>query len=1374
MLTKSKSMLLKSIAMIVTLIMVVCVCLTACADQSARDTAKEAKEIAEKAQTSIDDSLKDYVKKEEVSKMIEDALNKFMTGDGLTMVTNAMKSEAGSKVISDAVSAAIDEKIAGLQTEEEVKKLITDALTAPDSALNTKITEALSGYMTEESAKTLVGDALDEFLKNKINGEDGAINKALEDYKSVVSGLVEEKIGSDVSTYLKSDEAQQLIADCFSKYQADGLQNAIDAAAKIVIFDKRVNQEHWTREDKKTLDTNYKKYIQPILEVEGSSPKLDATGETSIVKLLYLITVRDQATLRTNVSAFEDVISGLESLEQAAGKVVANINELGLDINADSSFEEFVKAHISEFATDPSKLGYVIAVEENGSIYYYGDGNFAKLGELKDDVSVYRDFDLIVDTLYFDFYKVAADGSYGESLAKLVVANLADLDAVKEINDALQAIVDKFGKDYPEIVTVIPATPDDLRTEENESELNPEKRIFNGAAMLDGKLVVVNYLFFDKYQTILNTVQDSAKLTLDAIDAFHKRAGENGENITKDCKDTWAEYAAVIGAYKKYNDSRFESEVEGVKKAYEDFIKYVDEKVAAAVQTEKEAELKRLQAAYDAKLAELDKAYWAKVKNDIDPLVLKMATDYRSPIYGISINTEESVELMQWAEDFHKNYTKLLEYTVKPYEHAIENESILAAALTDLDLQFNGPDGFMAQIDEWVAPHGYVQKALDEIDARYWFSFIQEREAKRVEKALETFATDYNVKGWDVGDAQDIFHIAQKLVKKAADSIRNYTVDTTKEYPYSTALKEFMGLLDTKEDLATLLAPMEKFFDTRFTAFGDAPTIGSATAEALKVSEYVRYFKTKQNDLKGLHDLLLNNYNPDVAAGEVEGEYEPFKQEFEKIYNKVSATIADVKVVDDDYAQALADIDAAYEKAARELHLEVYRMKIERAKIKTNQEIGSILNDYYRNGSFPEMSALYGQFYKKLIPIVTEYATQKVPAYTIDQFYEGTEGMTQAEADEYACNKAVDTIKAQTAECMKALANVCYKELLIAGMSERVTDVNKFYDDTMAAATGVDGGAFVDAFKLVERLKNEIDAIVDGDAVLTITATTSTTAFTAEYKAAYDAKLAELDAAVSAFKAMLPIAIEGTNDLLEAKANNIELAEADCEGALADYANFDYMGILKSDLTKLKNNIGKVEIKIDENITVDQATLEAAIDAALTEVDDLYTQYVNDLNAYKALMDQYKANIEKLEYKKTAIINQIEVYLQTYMVGGSGRLVPTNPEIYWTSTPDVFEEGSPIEKGLRAAIAAIKSVKLEMVKDANAGTYYTPDEAFANATKKAIYNDADPDNIEFVSDGGALWMILKANIVDEVESAGKTSTGITLFLYTLNRDYLNA
>ena len=44
--SKSKSTLLKSIAMIVTVIMVLCVCLTACADQEARDAAKEAKDAA--------------------------------------------------------------------------------------------------------------------------------------------------------------------------------------------------------------------------------------------------------------------------------------------------------------------------------------------------------------------------------------------------------------------------------------------------------------------------------------------------------------------------------------------------------------------------------------------------------------------------------------------------------------------------------------------------------------------------------------------------------------------------------------------------------------------------------------------------------------------------------------------------------------------------------------------------------------------------------------------------------------------------------------------------------------------------------------------------------------------------------------------------------------------------------------------------------------------------------------------------------------------------------------------------------------------------------------------------------------------------------
>lgn len=258
MLTKSKSTLLKSIAMIVTLIMVVCVCLTACADQTARDTAKEAKEIAEKAQTSLDDSLKDYVKKEEVAKMIEDALNRFMTGDGLTMVTNAMKSEEGGKIISDAVSSAIDSKLEGLQDEAQVKKLINDALTAPDSALNTAITNALSGYMTEESAKTLVNDALDAFLKDKINGDDGAIKKALDDYKSVVSGLVEEKIGTDVSTYLKSEEAQQLIADCFSKYEKDGVKNAVESAAKIVALQNIVLNNHWTAADKAALTESYK------------------------------------------------------------------------------------------------------------------------------------------------------------------------------------------------------------------------------------------------------------------------------------------------------------------------------------------------------------------------------------------------------------------------------------------------------------------------------------------------------------------------------------------------------------------------------------------------------------------------------------------------------------------------------------------------------------------------------------------------------------------------------------------------------------------------------------------------------------------------------------------------------------------------------------------------------------------------------------------------------------------------------------------------------------------------------------------------------------------------------------------------------------
>ncbi len=1348
MLTKSKSTLLKSIAMIVTLIMVVCVCLTACADQTARDTAKEAKEIAEKAQSSLDDSLKDYVKKDEVAKMIEDALNKFMTGDGLTMVTNAMKSEAGSKIISDAVSSAIDSKLEGLQDEEQVKKLINDALTAPDSALNTAITNALSGYMTEESAKTLVNDALDAFLKDKINGDDGAIKKALDDYKSVVSGLVEEKIGTDVSTYLKSEEAQQLIADCFSKYEKDGVKNAVESAAKIVALQNIVLNNHWTAADKTALTESYNTYIVPLFVDEGND--LDATGETKIVRLLYLINTCDQATLKASVAEFEKTVTSRESLEQAAAKVDAKIADLGINIDGIAP-DAYVNARTIEFTTEDGKLGFVIAMTDDGHVYFKS-GSYAKLVAFENAA---RGFDMAVEHADENenyFYTIDENGD-SIPVKALIAPVLSDTEKIAEIKADLKAILEKFGEDYPELKTTIPGKEDDKRTEEDES--TPDQVVFNTAAIIDGVMVLKNHSFLADYEDILNTIQKSADDTLAAINQFYALAGENGENITKDAKN-WASYKAAVENYQLYEDSRYDNVIDGVKEAYDAFIKFVDEKVAAAIKSDEEAQIEAWKAAYQEKVDVLFAAYWAKANAKIADILAFVAV-YQSPIYAHPYSPDESKELMDWAHDYCDNYKETMKPDFVSAKDTIKDEQTYQLAMNDLDAQF---EDFMNDLDHLI--DGPVVKALNEIDAKYWFETVRKQQADRVAAVLDN--TSYNIKGWDVGDAKDIYHIALAYVNKKVEEIKNYQIDATSDTPYTKGVDFMQSVLKDDAAIKEAFEFMEKWFDTRYSVFTDPATLDSTVdRDLLKVEKYVGYKAYVLNLLAVEYaDLLQNNYDSNTWQDKYE--FEHYLEDFKKVYDAQVAALQGVQVSGDDYKAAIEALDAQYAASVRALNKEVYRMLIERKMVEVDQHVTQILQDFYQNDA---NAALYQKYYVQLLEIVNKYHNEIIPSHTLENSY-----IDADKADDLAAyNNAIALIEKEYDNCKRDLAKSCYISMLADALDKLAKDVNKYHAETILDEDGV---AYEDTYELFALLKAQIDALIDTDANLSIADdVVSADAYISEFKAAYEAKLQALNEAVDAYKTMLDDAIMYTSLINDLKVSAPVQADNLFNDVFGSYAAYDYKNTLKSDLTVVKRKIGDVVIKRPSHIETDaegketvvyddftSENLEAAYNEAETAINKLFTDYSNNLTNYVAEMEAYKQAISKLEDKKRVLTAQIERFLQYYTGASEGRFVDSDPETWWGADPDVFEKNSPVELGLRAALKALEEVKLVMNKGvAEDGTklYYTADEALHNAMDAAVL-DAEGN---VTTEGGALWTVLKNTVVDEPNE--------TNFLVALNR-----
>lgn len=382
---------------------------------------------------------------------------------------------------------------------------------------------------------------------------------------------------------------------------------------------------------------------------------LDATGETKIVRLLYLINTCDQATLKASVSEFEKAVTSRESLEQAAAKVDAKIAKLGINIDGIAP-DAYVNARTIEFTTEDGKLGFVIAMADDGHVYFKA-GSYAKLVAFENAA---RGFDMAVEHADENenyFYTIDANGD-SIPVKALIAPVLSDTEKIAEIKADLEAILKKFGEDYPELKTTIPGKEDDKRTEEDES--TPDEVVFNTAAIVDGVMVLKNHSFLADYEDILNTIQKSAADTLAAINQFYALAGENGENITKDAKN-WASYKAAVENYQLYEDSRYDNVIDGVKEAYEAFIKFVDEKVAAAIKSDEEAQIEEWKRLYQEKLDILFSAYWAKANAKISDILAFVAV-YQSPIYGHPYSVDESLELMDWAEDYCANYKE----TMKP------------------------------------------------------------------------------------------------------------------------------------------------------------------------------------------------------------------------------------------------------------------------------------------------------------------------------------------------------------------------------------------------------------------------------------------------------------------------------------------------------------------------------------------------------------------------------------------------------------------------------------------------------------------------------------------------------------------------------------
>lgn len=1363
--SKSKSTLLKSIAMIVTVIMVVCVCLTACADQDARNAAQEAKEIAEKAQSSLDTSLKDYVKKDEVAKMIEDALNEFAAGDGKTMVINVLKSEAGSQVISDAVSAALGNQLAGLQNEEQVKALINAALSGDNANLSEAIKDAMSDYVTAETAAQLVSDALGgyfETIKPAIGDE---IDAALEAYKTTVSQLIKDNIGDEIATYLGSEEAQALIEECIAKYQADGLQNAVEATAKIVALRNQVLNNHWTSADLASINAVYDEKIAPMFE--------GAEGESDLVQQMYLLLTCDRLALNANVAAFEDAINACESMEQAAAKIDEKIEELGRDINGDIS-SVFVNGVASDDPAMPGKFGYVIVVTPDG-IQYYTTGNLAKLGKDNGDATVYQGFNLIVanygdDTANYFSYVVNSDGVWASiDVDAVIVPVLSDADAVAEIAADMQALVDKFGEDYPEIRSTVPAIPDDVRTAEDESV--PEHYVYNPAYG-----VIANAEFFVDYEDMIATIEASAKNVLNAIAAFNTRVGDG--TIPADAK-SWVEYQAAVDAYNLYEACRFDNVIDGVEEAYNAFLRNVNDGVAAAEEAARQEQLQAWADAYAEELANLDRLYFAAAHEKL-PEIIHYAAVFDSPIYGVAFTTEESVELMEWANNYCENYQETMAYELVPFG-TIDSEEKFNAALVDLRNQF---DGFMAALDDVVAPGGPVETALYEIDARYWYNTVKDREIERLNGILDR----YNFDAWDTTATNDIYDIATAYFNKVVAGVRNYVLDTTSETPYTDAVNYFINLYATEASVAEVLVPMETYFDTRYSVF-NGPAVPS-TAPA--VDTYVSYKSVKLDDLGTLEALLITEFSPVDATDEYE--YAHYKTEFLTTFANESAKIERITVVGDDYAGALDALDAQYDASARELQKDVYEMKIDRKMVTTEQAVNSILVNNYRNGVGAD---LFAEYYPMLVQIVNDFNSNIIPSRTLENSYDPADVNKENDATAFA--NAIAAIEKDLDDAMRKLADTCFGAKLVDKMEELADDVDTYH---AAAIAGVE-----DTYDFFQVIKSQIDVIVTGDAILDDSSiTTTTTAYIDEYSALYNAKVAELEAAVADYETLITAAVAATEAVNDAKTDAIDASQALYDAAVEDLGDYDYKVILSNNLNALKRNVGDVEMvrpfhmetvpdtdpveRVEVYDPIDATNLAAARDTALAAIEALKTAYADSLADYVVEMEAYKAKCIELEGRKASIIQRIESYLGAYDGVGGGRLVDDNADIYWSEYTNVFEKNSAIYNGLLNAIEAVKNVKLVMAKteeqihaeavaagvaDSAIDPYFTADEAFANATARATYvRDTSGNWAVKVENGvalvgGTIWKALSDNIVDEINAEGKTSVGTTNFMWTLNR-----
>lgn len=1349
--SKNKFTLLKSIAMILTVIMIACICFTACGNkdaQEAKTLAEQAKQIAENAQKTLDEELQKKVNTDDVAKMIENALKTFSeSNDGQAMVNNVLNSDAGKQMISDAVATALNSKVEGLQTAEQVKALIIGALNGTDSSMVEAVQAAMSKYVTAESANQLVSEAMDDYL----NGL-GANTASLEAFKGVVAGMVNESIGDSVATYLASDEAKAVINASISDLNKAGLADAAEATAKIVVMDKKVADNHWTAADKAAINAAYAEYINPMFE--------NVEEETDVVKILYILHTIDSMTLKANIAACEEVVNSCESIEMAAAKIDEKILALGKDVNGDID-DELVASSAIATADANGKFGYVIVVDEEGNYVYYTVGNFAKLGADNGDKTVYAGFDLIYANYgkgenYFS--TVTADESSAVEVLYVIAPVFEDEAAIKEIEDEIQAMVDKFGPDYPWFTMVSPEVPDDMRTEENEYQ--PAKYVYNP------ECGIVCYDFLSAYKDMIATVKTNGKAVIDAVNAFMKKAGD-AENEYKYVTDAsvkdWAEYKAVLDAYQAYNNSRFGNVVDGVEEAYAKVgAGKIDDLIAKAEAAALQARKEKWMADYNAHLEALEKAY-----NEIDvpamiPVILNFAAIYESPIYQVATMTGESVELYNWAKSFTDNLDNLKHGDVTVVS-AINSDKEFNAAIVSLNEQFAT---FEEKLQNVIAGDGIVAKNLYEIDAKWWYETVQQREVANIKNVLVV----NNFAAWNCEDKtieNDIYDIAVKYIDEYCKQITEYDIESakaTQEFPYSTAVDTF---LDLAANVEAEVVALEKYYDNNYSVMAGEETVPAN----VDPKNYYSYIAKTVDALKAVYETLGLEYNPADAKDEYE--YGPYRIIFDADYASLVASIEDVKP-GKSYVAVLRAIDEKLVAAKRALQIDVYEMKIDRFAVRAEQSVNTIFNDYYTKGDHADA---FHAYWEDLLKIVSNYQLNIIPGETFAKY--SNNGLV---SDEDAYNAALEAIKTDVDQAMRDLAKKVYMLKLIDTMIALQADVDAYQVKAVEGTT--------DLFKLFDAIKEQIDAIVDGDAILDdsdVEVGATTSAYLDEIKALYDAKLVELDTAVEAYKTLIDAAVKYTKDIVAEKDAAIADAQKLYNATVEKYTELDYQKRLVNDFNKVKRNIGDVvivrpfhvEVENDQEVKVyDVLTLEnvtAAYTTASDAVKGYLKNYTDELNAYKALMDQYKQRLADLENAKESLIAKIESYLELFdpdSVDGTGCYVDFDAESCWTVQQNVFEKNSPIYFGMLDAIEAIKEVQLVMRKsdeliaaeqaaageDAVINPYYTPDEAYAYAVKKATFNR---DRVTVSEEGGALWAVLRDCIVDE--------TGRSSFLYFLNQ-----